>query len=153
MEYNVPGVGEIEIKTIALDLNGTLTLKGKLIPHAVEYIQKFQRAGIEVVLVSSDQRGNAQKIADEMGIHYYPASNSAEKEEVILNFDTQKTVAIGNGQNDIGMFKHAKVSIALLQSEGVSIELMRHTDIAVPSIIDAFEMLLAPDIFIATMRK
>lgn len=152
MKYQVTGVGEIEINTIVLDLNGTLAVKG-IIPDGVkERLLKLKELGIAVTLFTGDQRGNAQELCDDLGISFSKAKTSEDKERLFLELDPETTAAIGNARIDNGKFKHAKVSVATLQAEGIHTGILEHVDVIVPSINDALDLFIDPDIFGATMR-
>lgn len=153
MKYQVPEVGEIEITTIVLDLNGTLAVKGQIVEGAKEKIAKLKKMGFRIILFTGDQRGNAAELCADLGIEFFKAGNSEEKEKLFLELDTEKTAAIGNARIDIGKFKHAKVAIATLQSEGIHTGIIEHVDVIVPNINDALEFFIDPNIFSATMRK
>ena len=76
-----------------------------------------------------------------------------EKKKNFLTFDVNKTAAIGNARIDIGKFKHAKLSIATLQAEGIHTEILKYVDVIVPTINDALDFFLDEDTFKGTMRK
>lgn len=151
--YKVPGVGTIEIDTIVLDSNGTLTVRGEIVSGVIERIQQLQSLGINVVMISSDQRGNARALALSSGISYYEASNSRQKEDILLSLGSRKVGAIGNARIDIGLFVQSVVSIATLQGEGIHKDIIDRVDVIVPSINDALDFFLDEDTFIATMKR
>lgn len=152
MKYMVPGVGELELNTIIFDLNGTLTVRGKLPQEVFEQIQKLRDIGFTCVLFSGDQRGNAQKLAQELGIDFVPTKDTKAKREAARKYDKEHIVAVGNARIDIGVFENAKVRIGTLQAEGIHPGILSHIDILVPSIINALDLLLDPDSLAATMR-
>lgn len=152
MKYNVPDVGEIEIKTIVLDLNGTLSVIG-IIPDGVkEKLLKLKEMGIKVVLFTGDQRGTAASLCKEYGIDLVRTKNGVEKEEEMSKYDSETTAAIGNARIDIGTFKLAKVSVATLQAEGIHANILKYVDVVVPSINAALDLFIDTDTFAATMR-
>ena len=153
MKYNVPEVGEIEIKTIILDLNGTLSVNGKIPDGVKERFEKLNNLGIKVVLFTGDQRGTATDLCKEYGISFVRCKSGSEKEAAMKDYDTETTAAVGNARIDNGTFKHAKVSIATLQSEGIHADILNNVDVIVPSINDALDFFIDSDTFSATMRK
>ncbi|MPQ47285.1 hypothetical protein GCQ56_09710 [Marinifilum sp. N1E240] len=153
LNFAVPGVGTITIDTLVVDSNGTLTVKGEMVPGVVERIHRLQSLGVNVVMISSDQRGNARALALSSGIAYYEANNSREKEDVLLSLGSNNVAAIGNARIDIGLFVQSIVSIATLQSEGIHKDIIDHVDVIVPSINDALDFFLDEDTFIATMKR
>lgn len=153
LNYSVPGVGTVTIDTLVVDSNGTLTVKGEMVPGVVERIHRLQMLGVNVVMISSDQRGNAKDLALSSGIAYYEANNSREKEDVLLSLGSQNVAAIGNARIDIGLFVQSLVSVATLQAEGIHKDIIDHVDVIVPSINDALDFFLDSDTFIATMKR
>ncbi len=63
------------------------------------------------------------------------------------------TIVVGNGFNDIPMFKESMISIAVIEKEGCSGKLIAEADIVVKSIEDVFEMLLKTNRIKATLRN
>lgn len=152
MTYNVPQLGEITINTIVLDLNGTLAVKGKIVDGAKERIAKLKELGFKIILFTGDQRGNAKELCEDLGIDFMKAGSGLDKETLFLDLELETTAAIGNARIDLGKFKHAKVSVATLQSEGIHTGILKDVDVIVPSINDALDFFIDADIFCATMR-
>lgn len=153
LSYNVPGVGYIEIDTLVVDSDGTMTIRGEIVPGVIEKIHQLQSLGVNVVMISSDQRGNARDLALSSGITYYEANNSREKEDILLSLGSKKVAAIGNARIDIGLFVQSIISVATLQSEGIHKDIIDHVDVIVPSVNDALDFFLDKDTFIATMKR
>lgn len=153
LSYNVPGVGYIEIDTLVVDSNGTMTIRGEIVPGVIEKIHQLQSLGVNMVMISSDQRGNARDLALSSGITYYEANNSREKEDILLSLGSKKVAAIGNARIDIGLFVQSIISVATLQSEGIHKDIIDHVDVIVPSVNDALDFFLDKDTFIATMKR
>ena len=153
MKYNVPGVGEISINSIILDLNGTLSVGGVVSTRTKELISEITAKGIEVVLFTGDQRGTANKICLELGITLQKCENSKEKALASKKFNKATTAAIGNARIDIGTFKNSIISVATLQGEGIHTGILKYVDVIVPSIENALELFLDTDSFSSTMRR
>jgi soluble P-type ATPase len=152
MKYNPVGVGEINLDTIILDLNGTLAVDGKLVEGVIGRINKLKELGFKLYLFTGDQRGTASQQAAELGIEIMFAKTTAEKAECSKRCNFETTVAIGNARIDIGTFENSKIKIATLQKEGIHAAIINHVDIIIPSINDALDLLINPDSFNATMR-
>jgi soluble P-type ATPase len=152
MKYFPKGCQEYELNTIVLDLNGTLSVNGKLVDGVVERIGKLKELGYKIYLFSGDIRGTAADIAKALDIELKYASTTYEKDKLSRDLNFDSTVAIGNARIDIGTFKNAKVSIATLQGEGIHFGVLNNVDILVSSINDALDLLIEPKIFEATMR-
>ncbi len=152
MIFDIPNRKKIEIKTIILDLNGTLAIKGKLVSGSAKKIRKLKKLGYKVVLFTGDQRGNANKLCKSLGIKYIKASKTGDKEKAILELDPETCATIGNGRIDIETFKHAKISILTLQNEGIHVDIIPFADLIVPSVVDALDLFIDKDSLIATMK-
>lgn len=153
MKYDIPEVGIKEINTIVLDLNGTLAIKGKVVEGVKERLDKIKELGINVILFTGDARGNAKEMCKELNIEFKRAGTQKQKEELFLQLDIDTTAAIGNARIDNGKFKHATLSIATLQSEGIHTGILQYVDIVVPSINDALDLFIDGNALKATMRN
>lgn len=153
LNYNVPGVGNITIDTLVVSSNGSITVKGVIVPGVIEKINQLQALGVNVIMISADQRGNARNLALSCGIPFYKAENSRAKEDVLLSLDSNNIATIGNSRIDIGLFVQSIVSVATLQSEGIHKDIIARVDVILPSIIDALDFFIDEDTFIATMKR
>lgn len=152
MKLLIPNSGEIELKTLILDLNGTLTIRGEIVKGVTEKLAKLKDKRIKVVLLSGDTRGNAKVIAESLGIELVRASTGEAKRKAALNLNPQMCVAIGNGLIDVALFEIVRLSIVTLQAEGVHTACLKAADIIVPSILDALDLLIDENSLIATLR-
>lgn len=153
MVFELPHGENIEIKTLILDLNGTLTVHGKIPKGVPEQINILKSLEFRIILLSGDVRGTAKEIAEEMRIELIIAKSADEKEAAILELEPQTCASIGNARIDIGTFKHARVSILTLQAEGIHADTIQYADMIVPSIQDALSLFIDKKSFEATMRK
>lgn len=153
MIYHPGGMGEVELTTIILDLNGTLAVKGKIVEGAESRITALKEMGFDIHLFTGDQRGNATTLASQLGIQVHTATSSEEKQALTEKLSVNKTVAIGNARIDIGTFKPCKLRIGTIQLEGIHTDILEYIDILVPSINDALDLLIDESTFNATMRK
>jgi len=152
MKLLIPNSEPIELTTVILDLNGTLTIRGILVNGVLEKIAQLKQKGLNVVLFSGDTRGTGQKIADDLGVQLVPTSTGEDKKQEALKLNPQTCVAVGNGLIDAQLFSVVKLSIAVLQAEGVHTKALTEADILVPSILDALDLLLDEASLVATLR-
>lgn len=152
MKYKIPGADEFEIKTIILDLNGTLTVDGRVVPGVHERLRELKAAGFNVLFFTGNTRGDADVMAEELGIDWEEAKNGADKKARARKHDPATCASIGNGLIDKELMEAVKLRIVTLQSEGVHVQTLLASDIVVPSIIDALDLFLDPDRLIATLR-
>jgi len=154
MIFHIPPHGEIlEINTIVLDLNGTLSVRGVVAASTKEIIQELKNLGYQLVLISGDIRGSAKQIADELGLELYLGKTSIEKAAQMQQFDKTKTAAIGNARIDIGTFENAALSIATIQAEGIHTGILKYVDILIPNIDDALRLFMDKKSMEGTLRK
>jgi soluble P-type ATPase len=152
MKISIPNSETIELNTLILDLNGTLTVRGLLVEGVTEKIQQIKNKGLNVILFSGDTRGNGKRIADELGIQLVHTQTGEEKKSEALKLNPDTCVAIGNGLIDARLFSVVKISIATLQAEGIHLKTFNEADILVPSIIDALDLLIDEANLVATLR-
>ncbi|MBN1175022.1 HAD family hydrolase [Candidatus Woesearchaeota archaeon] len=153
MKYTLQHNVEMELNTIVLDLNGTLSVHGKIVEGVQSRISNLKNLGFKIILLTGDQRGTAKNIASDLGIEVLVAGTETQKEHAMKKFDKDTTVAIGNARIDIGMFRHAKLRIATLQGEGIHPKILTNVDIIVTSINDALDLLLKVDSLAATLKE
>ncbi len=152
MKILIPNSKAIELKTLILDLNGTLTVHGKLVNGVAKRLSILKKKGLKIVLFSGDTRGNAKKITDKLGITMTKALNGKEKRSAALKLNPKTCVAVGNGLIDKLLFETVELSIATLQEEGVHMKTLAVADIVIPSVIDALDLLINEESLIATLR-
>jgi soluble P-type ATPase len=145
----------MEIENIVLDLNGTIATDGK-IPSEVKGKLNSLSDRANIYILTADTQGTASEETSDMGVELLKVSekDSAEvKLRVLESLDPEKTVAIGNGNNDHLILKEAALGIAVLGDEGMSFSAMKNADIIVKNISDALDLFLRPKRLIATLRE
>lgn len=152
MKIDIPNLEEIELETLILDLNGTLTINGKLVKGVEKRIKYLRQKGFKIVLFSGDTRGNGDIIAKKLGIQLIKTPTGKDKMVEAKKLNPKTCVAIGNGLIDVLLFKTVKLSIATIQSEGVYQKTLAQADIIVTSILDALDLLINEKSLIATLR-
>jgi len=153
MEFNIPGTGRIKIETIILDLNGTVTVNGRIVRGLKRRLERLKKQGIRVIILSGDTRGNASKVAGKLGIELIKATTQDEKEKEALKLDPSTCASIGNGLIDAKNIERVRLGIVTMQSEGVHVQTLRAADIVVPSVIDALDLFIHEKRLVATLRK
>lgn len=153
MKLDIPNSGEIELNTLILDLNGTLTIHGKLVCGVENKIKDLKKKGLKIVLFSGDTRGNGKIIAKKLGVEFIETFSGKDKMLEAQKLNPKTCVTIGNGLIDTLLFKTVKLSIAVIQAEGVHQKTLAEADIIVTSILDALDLLISEKSFIATLRS
>jgi len=153
MTYDIPGQEKLEIKTIILDLNGTLSVAGK-VPGGVKVrLEQLKAKGFSIIFFTGNTRNDADDLAAELGIEWKLAKNAEEKRSLALELGPDTCASIGNGLIDLELMKSVKLRIVTLQAEGVHIQTMLNSDIVVPSITDALDLFIDEQRLIATLRR
>lgn len=154
LTIDIPGWGSYPIRHLVLDLNGTLALDGGLIPGVVERIRDLTPK-LDIHVLTADTFGNAAKVCHGLPVtlHIIPKEDQTRAKQKYLRGLPLKTVAIGNGRNDMGMLVDAALGIAVMGPEGASTEAVRAADVVTMSINDALDLLIYPDRLEATLRS
>ena len=153
-KIDIPGWGSLEFKNLVLDLNGTITESGSLIPGVVDRLEKLKEKGFVIYVLSGDTRGMMRdSFQDVPGIDAIVTRTAEEKRTFVESLGPQSAICIGNGNIDVDMFKVAKLSICTVQAEGAAIRAMTNADIVVTHINQALEILLDEETLIATLRS
>lgn len=153
MKYTIPGMNELEIKTIILDLNGTLSVGG-VVPNGVkERLGKLKEMGFNVLFFTGNTRNDADDLATDLGVDWKLAKNAGDKRDLALELDPDTCASIGNGLIDLELMKVVKLSIVTLQAEGVHVQTLVNSDVIIPTINDALDLFIDEQRLIATLRS
>ncbi|MDI9475710.1 MAG: HAD family hydrolase [Natronincolaceae bacterium] len=153
--YDIPGTGEIKIENIVFDYNGTVAIDGKLIEGVKESLIKL-KSHANIYILTADTYGTVKTQCNDLGIDVktFPKENAGLfKKKIVEELGANSTICVGNGVNDVEMFKICRISIATVEGEGCSGKLLVNTDIAVNSIQDAVDLILSNDRMKATLRN
>ncbi len=154
LDIDIPGKGRLKIKNVIFDFNGTIAVDGKIDKKAKKFLLKLKKF-VNVYILTADTYGNVKKQCEKIGVNlmvFSKEGSSLFKKEIVENLKGGK-VAVGNGFNDIEMFKVCDLSIAIIGKEGCSCKLLNHADIVVKSIEDIFGLLFNSLRVKATLRK
>lgn len=144
---------KLEIENLVMDLNGTLTLDGVLIPGVADLLERL-KSSLNMYLLTSDTLGCGAAVAEELGIPLFKVGSRGgdDKLDFLNTIGAERTIAIGNGYNDRLILEHAALSMVIAGGEGCALPALQAADIAVSSILTALDMLLHPVRIIATLR-
>ena len=155
IEVVIPGFGELRLEHVVCDYNGTLALDGLVLP-GVDQALRLLASDLRIHVVTADTFGQATaRLADlpvELTI-LVAESQTAAKLEYVTKLGGESVAALGNGRNDAGMLKAARLGIALVQGEGAAAETLAAADIVAVSVLDALALLGEPRRLIATLRS
>lgn len=153
MKYNIPGHEQLEIKTIILDLNGTLSVAGTIPNGVKQQLQQLKERGFKVVFFTGNTRNDADDLAADLGVEWKLAKSADDKRNLAMELEPETCASVGNGLIDLELMKVVKLRIVTLQAEGVHMQTMLNSDIAIPTINDALDLFLDEQRLIATLRK
>ena len=156
LEIAVPGWRTLRLDYLVLDVNGTLTGDGELLPGVAERIDPL-RSTLDVRMLSADTFGQLDAVAARLGVagqRLVPGEPEAgQKARLVGRLGPSRVVAIGNGANDAAMLNEAALGIAVLGPEGLAVLALLEADVLVGSITDALDLLLRPTRLVATLRR
>lgn len=152
IEIHIPGRGDLRLRHLTLDLNGTLALDGRLIDGVAERLSAV-RAHLSPYLLTADTFGAMAAVEKVLGFSATRIASSAEKAVFVEKLGAASVVAIGNGANDAGMLTAAALGIVVLGPEGLAREAIEAADIVAPDINTALDLLLNPRRLVATLRR
>jgi soluble P-type ATPase len=153
MKYQIPGQGGLEINTIILDLNGTLSVGGEIVEGVEERTKRLKSLGFKLVLFTGNTRGDADSIANKLNIEWKQAKGADDKRALAIELGPETCASIGNGLIDLELMQTVKLGIVTLQGEGVHVQTLLACDIVVPTIKDALDLFIDEDRLIATLRR
>lgn len=154
LEIAWPGAAPLRLTHLLMDINGTLTVDGRLLPGVAGRLQRLAPA-LKPVLVTADTMGTAEEVAETLGAELFrlePQRGAEQKLRLIEQLGPQNTVAVGNGRNDALMLQAAALGLAVIQAEGACGATLQHADVVFVSVNDALDALLAPARLVASLR-
>ncbi len=155
IELNIPGRGIITLEHLVSDVNGTLALDGQLFEGVPKQLNSL-RDRLQVHLLTADTHRRQESIDLLLNLRaerIQPGNESRQKAELIHRLGADHVVAIGQGANDAAMLQSAAIGICVLSAEGAAIETLMASDIVVPDIFQALDLLEKPLRLVATLRK
>lgn len=156
LQIDIPGWCSLQLEHLVLDVNGTLTCDGNLLPGVKPRVAELQLV-LTVQLLSADTLGCLDNVAAELGVDSARLRRgepeAPQKAEIVKRLGNSRVAAIGNGANDVDMLREAALGIAVLGPEGLATPALLTADVVVGSIEDGLDLLLNPKRLIATLRR
>jgi len=155
MILHIPGDGELRIKHLVLDFNGTIALDGKLQQGVRERLLHLEKL-FTIYVLTADSNGSAAKECDGLPITLQiigPDDQREEKRSFVSNLLPEGVAVMGNGVNDELMFRQADLAIAIVGKEGCATATLMASHIVVNDISDGLDLLLKHHRLVPTLRK
>jgi len=151
---DIPGFGALRLRYALIDFNGTLARDGRLLPGVAKRLRAL--AGPLALHVSTaDTTGTAARALARLPVELRilgATRQAAAKAAVLRKLGANRTVAIGNGRNDVSMLRRAALGIAVCGAEGCAADALAAADVVCTDIGDALDALLTPLRLVATLR-
>ena len=156
--YMVGGPGPMEVHNLVSDFTGTISVDGDLVPGVAERLEELARRDVRIYYMTADTHGKVHEALANSPVEILKVTVGDEKPDKIreIGFDMNHTVVMGNGKNDLEMFKIAHVGVAVMEGEGLNGGLLgmaiEFKWPVVRNALDALDLLLLPKRFQATTR-
>ena len=155
MIIKIPGREALDIRTIVFDFNGTLATDGKLSKSVKAKL--FQLAqNYRLYILTADTYGSAARECEGLPVvlkTFDSEGAAAFKAQIMVELDPAFCACLGNGFNDMGMFKGAALAVGILGDEGIYAGLVGQADILVKSIDDGLDLFLNTGRITAGLRS
>ena len=141
-----PGQEPLEIEFILLDFEGTLASDRRIHPKAKDKINLLSKR-TKIYILTKGERELVEEVLKKVRaevIYLKEGEASQRKLDLLRELGATKTVAIGNGVDDVSMIEEAGLGICVMGREGTSAEAMKKADVVVTDILDALNFLLKP---------
>jgi P-type E1-E2 ATPase len=149
---DIPGGNTLVLDHLVLDVNGTITNRGALIPGVAARIARL-RETFDVRLLTADTYGTADEIAAALGVPAERVTDGAAKVAAVQRLGAGSCAAIGNGANDEPMLHAVGLGIAVLGPEAASPRTLAAADLVCGSILTALDLLTEPRALTSTLRR
>ena len=155
IEVAIPGGDTLRLANALLDFNGTLAHDGTLMDGVAERLRSLAtRLQLHVVTGDTAATAASELAGLPVSLAIMPPQFQARAKSIELErLGRERTVAIGNGRNDLEVIDRAALSIVVVGREGCAARTLMRADIACPSICDALDLLLTPRRIVATLRR
>ena len=154
INVSIPGFGDLKLRHVVFDYNGTLALDGK-ISEQVRHDIIAMNQNLNIHVVTADTYGRAKSELQDLPLKVHllePGKEAEQKLQYVQSLQSKSVVAIGNGNNDRQMLKEARLGILLLGAEGSAIAALESADMVVKNIGEVFGLLQNPLRLKATLR-
>ena len=150
-----PGQQPLEIEYLLIDYEGTLASDGRIHPKAKDKINLLAKR-IKVFIFTKGEKAAVEERLRKVNAEIVclaGSESSRQKLDLLRQLGPDKTMAIGNSQDDAAMIEEAGLGICMIGKEAAAGESLRRADLVVTNILDALDFLLKPLRQKATLGK
>ena len=150
-----PSQGNLEIEFILIDFEGTLALDRRVHPKAKDKINLLSKRA-KIYILTKEEKEHAEEVLKKVKaeiIYLTEGESSQKKLDLLRQLGANRTVAIGNGADDVPMIEEAGLGICVLGKEGTFSEAIKKADVVFMNILDTLDFLLKPLRQKATLGK
>jgi len=140
------GQEPLEIDFILLDFEGTLASDRRVHPKAKDRINLLSKR-TKIYILTKEEKILMEEVLKKVKaeiIYLMEGEASQQKLDLLRQLGASRTVAIGNGVDDVPMIEEAGLGISVMGKEGTFSEAMKKADIVFMNILDALDFLLKP---------
>lgn len=154
IKIDIPGRESLELENLVFDFNGTIAVDGRILENIKKQLIELSKV-INIYVITADTYGMAQEECEKVNLKVITIPTGCagkHKSDLVKKLGGKVTATIGNGFNDIDMFKEAKLSVAVIEGEGTCSKLIINSDIVTRSIEEALNLFLTPNHIKADLR-
>jgi soluble P-type ATPase len=140
------GQEPLEIDFILLDFEGTLASDRRVHPKAKDRINLLSKR-TKIYILTKEEKILMEEVLKKVKaetIYLMEGEASQQKLDFLRQLGASRTVAIGNGVDDVPMIEEAGLGISVMGKEGTFPEAMKKADVVFMNILDALDFLLKP---------
>ena len=140
------GQEPLEIDFILLDFEGTLASDRRVHPKAKDRINLLSKR-TKIYILTKEEKILMEEVLKKVKaeiIYLMEGEASQQKLDLLRQLGASRTVAIGNGVDDVPMIEEAGLGISVMGKEGTFSEAMKKADVVFMNILDALDFLLKP---------
>jgi soluble P-type ATPase len=155
---NIPGFGDRHVTTLLSDYDGTLSCDGTVTAELRSRLNELSQK-VDVHILTADRKVKSRACLGglPLTVHILSASDQdIQKRDYLKQFKPVNVAVFGNGNNDRLLLQAVKTNgglcVAVSNGEACSIDALLNSHLLVRSALEALNVLLKPDRFIATLR-
>lgn len=103
-------------------------------------------------MLTADTFARARGQLRDLPVSLTIVATGLDKASFVRAVGPERTIAVGNGHNDVPMMKLAALRIAVVGPEGAGARLLPHADVVVSDVRDGLDLLIHPLRLKATLR-